>query len=385
MQVLLDTDVFLWWVEGHRALPPKARRALADRGNRCFLSLPIRYFSGMASRGSGSVGVKGKIAMQHLKRSILLIAAALLAPALGLAQSYPVKPVRLLVPFPAASIPDVVARLVAEKLTPALGQPVLVENRVGAGGRIAASAAAKAAPDGYTLLLGSASTHSVAPHVVKNMPYHPLQDFTPIANAASSVSGLIVHASVPARSVREFVDYARKNPGKISYGSNGIGSTHHLRGELIKIAAGVDMVHVPYGGSNELMTAIVSGQLQMTFFATGAVRQHVQAGRVKLLAVTTPRRYAALPDLPTIAEELPGYESIIDWFAFFGPAGLARPIVTQLNGEIVKALHTPEVRARLDAQTLLVIASSPEELAELMKAEALIYAKVVKAAGIVPE
>lgn len=323
--------------------------------------------------------------MKQRTRSILFLTAALLVPALALAQAYPTKPVRMLVPFPAASIPDVVARLVSEKLNTALGQPVVIENRVGAGGRIAASAAAKAAPDGYTLLLGSASTHSVAPHVVKNMPYNPLQDFTPIANAASSVSGLIVHSSVPARSVKELVEYARKNPGKIAYGSNGIGSTHHLRGELIKIAAGINMVHVPYGGSNELMTAIVSGQLQMTFFATGAVRQHVQTGRVKLLAVTTPKRYAGLPDLPTIAEELPGYESIIDWFAFFGPAGLPRPIVMQLNGAIVKALHTPDVRAKLDAQTLLTIASSPEELGELMKAETKIYAKVVKAAGIVPE
>ncbi len=325
--------------------------------------------------------------MKRRTGSILFLIAALgyATPALVSAQAYPTKPVRMLVPFPAASIPDVVARLVSDKLNTALGQPVVVENRVGAGGRIAATAAAKAAPDAYTLLLGSASTHSVAPHVVRNMPYNPLQDFTPIANAASSVSGLIVHSSIPARSVKELVEYARKNPGKIAYGSNGIGSTHHLRGEMIRIAAGIDLVHVPYGGSNELMAAIVSGQLQMTFFATGAVRQHVEAGRVKLLAVTTPKRYASLPDVPTIAEELPGYESIIDWFGFFGPAGLPRPIVTQLNGEIVKAVHTPEVRAKLDALTLLAIPSSPEELRELMMAEAKIYAKVVKAAGIVPE
>lgn len=325
--------------------------------------------------------------MKQRTGSIFFLAAVLglLAPALASAQAYPARPVRMLVPFPAASIPDVVARLVSDKLNTALGQPVVVENRVGAGGRIAATAAAKAAPDGYTLLLGSASTHSVAPHVVKNMPYNPLQDFTPIANAASSVSGLIVHSSVPVRSVREFVEYARKNPGKIAYGSNGIGSTHHLRGELIRIAAGLDMVHVPYGGSNELMAAIVSGQLQMTFFATGAVRQHVEAGRVRLLAVTTPKRYANLPEVPTITEELPGYEPIIDWFGFFGPAGLPRPIVTQLNREIVNAVHAPEVRAKLDSLTLLAIPSSPEELHELMVAEAKIYARVVKAAGIVPE
>ncbi|MCC6474958.1 MAG: tripartite tricarboxylate transporter substrate binding protein [Burkholderiales bacterium] len=325
--------------------------------------------------------------MKRGRRGIFLVVTVVgaLMPLPAAAQAYPVKPVRVLVPFPAGSIPDVVARLVSEKLSPALGQPVLVENRVGAGGRIAATAAARAAPDGYTLLLGSTSTQSVAPYVVKNMPYNPLQDFTPIANAASAVSGLIAHASLPVRSVKEFVEYARRNPGRISYGSNGIGSTHHLRGELIRIAAGIDMVHVPYGGSNELMAAITSGQVQMTFFATGAIRPHVQAGRVRMLAVTTPRRYPGLPDLPTIAEELPGYEPIVDWFAFFGPAGLARPIVTQLNGEMVKALHAADVRAKLEALTLFVIASSPEELAEQMRAEAKIYARVAKAAAIVPE
>jgi len=323
--------------------------------------------------------------MKRLAVKSLCLAALLGMAAPALAQTYPVKPVRMLVPFPAGSIPDLVARLASEKLSPALGQPVIVDNRIGAGGRIAASAAAKAVPDGYTLLLGSASTHVVAPHVVKTMPYDPFQDFTPIANGAQSVSGLIVHSSVPANNVKELVEYARKNPNKIAYGSNGIGSTHHLRGELISLAGKVELLHVPYSGSNELLAAITGGQLQMTFFATGAVRQHIQAGRVKLLAVTTPKRYLPLPDVPTIEEGLPGYESIVDWFGFFGPAGLPRPIVSRLNGEIVKALNTADVRAKLDAQTLLVVAGTPEEFAEQMKAESKVYAKVVKAAGIQPE
>ncbi len=315
----------------------------------------------------------------------LLVSALALAPLLCLAQTYPNKPVRVLVPFPAASIPDIVARQVSEKIAPPLGQPVLVENRIGAGGRIAASAVAKAAPDGYTLLLGSASTQVVAPNVVKNMPYDSLADFTPIANAASSATGLVVHASLPVNSVKELVEYARRNPGKIAFGTNGIGSTTHLRGELIKMAAGIDMVHVPFSGSNELVTAIVSGTVQMTFIVPGAVRQHVQAGRVRLIAMTTPKRYAGAPNVPTVAEELPGYESIVDWFGFFGPAGLPRPIVARLNGEIVKALGLPEVRATFDTQSLQVIASSPEELAEQMRRELPLYAKAVKAAGIQPE
>lgn len=322
--------------------------------------------------------------MKRVARGLLraVMIAGLVTPALCFSQAYPTKPVRALVPFPAGSIPDVIARLVTEKLGPALGQPVIVDNRIGAGGRIGATAAAKAASDGYTLLLGSATTHVVAPNVVKNMPYDSFQDFTPIANAASAVSSLLVHPSMPVRSLQELVAYAKENPGKISYGSNGIGSTHHIRGELIKMAAGIDIVHVPFSGSNELVSAILGGQLQMTFITPGSMKQHIEAGKVRLLAVTTPRRDPALPEVPTIAEGLPGYESIVDWFAFFGPAGLARPIVMRLNGEIVKALNTPEVRSRLSAQSLLVIGSSPEELAELMKSESRIYAKVVKAAGI---
>ncbi len=323
--------------------------------------------------------------MKVLKIAALCGAFALAGAAYSQAPSYPAKPVRVLVPFPAASIPDIVARQVSDKMGPALGQPVIVENRIGAGGRIAAAAAAKAPNDGYTLLLGSASTHAVAPHIVKAMPYDSIKDFTPIANAASSQTGVVVHASLPVGSIRELVDYAKKNPGKISYATNGIGSTHHLRGELIKMAAGIDMVHVPFSGSNELVTAIVAGTVQLTFIVPGAVRQHIEAGRVKLIAVATPKRLPALPDVPTVVEGLPGYDPIVDWFAFFGPAGVARPIVQRLNGEMVKALRTPEVGKALEGQSLLVIASTPEELAEQLKNDLQVFARAVKAANIQPE
>ena len=322
--------------------------------------------------------------MKTLARALLVVAAAA-APALSFAQAYPAKPVRILIPFPAGSINDILARVVAEKLTPALGQPVIAENRIGAGGRIAATAAAKSAPDGYTLLLGSASTHVVAPQVVKAMPYDSVKDFTPIANAASPATGLVVNAELPVSTVRELVEYARKNPGKISFATNGIGSTHQLRGEFIKAAAGIDMVHVPFSGSNELVAAILANTVQMTFIVPGNVRAHIDSGRLRLLAMTTPKRYAVLPNVPTVVEELPGYEPIVDWFAFFGPAGLARPIVSRLNGEIVKSLQLADVRAALDKQSLIVIASTPEELAEQIKRELPIYARAVKAAGIQPE
>jgi tripartite-type tricarboxylate transporter receptor subunit TctC len=315
----------------------------------------------------------------------LIVIAAAATPALCFAQAYPAKPVRILIPFAAGSINDILARVVAEKLTPALGQAVIAENRVGAGGRIAASAAAKAPADGYTLLLGSASTHVVAPQVVKNMPYDSVKDFTPIANAASPATGLVVNAELPVKTVRELVDYARRNPGKITFASNGIGSTHQLRGEFIKMAAGIDMVHAPYSGSNELVTAILANTVQMTFIVPGNVKAHIDSGRLRLLAVTTPKRYAVMPNVPTVLEELPGYEPIVDWFAFFGPAGLARPIVLRLNAEIVKSLQMPDVRAVLDKQSLIVIASTPEELAEQIRRELPVYARAVKAAGIQPE
>ncbi len=318
-----------------------------------------------------------------LLTSALLILAAIPVAALG--QAYPSKPVHILIPFPAGSLNDILARQVSLKLSPALGQPVIAENRVGAGGRIAATTASKAPPDGYTLLLGSASTHVVAPAVVINMPYDPVRDFTPIVNVASPATGMIVNAALPVNTLREFIDYAKKNPGKISYGSNGIGSTHQLRGEFIKAAAGIDMLHVPFAGSNELVTAILGNTVQMTFIVPGNVKQHIDAGRVRHIAMTTPKRYAVMPNIPTVVEVLPSYEPIVDWFAFFGPAGVARPIVLRLNGEILKILQMPDVLAVLDTQSLIVIGGTPDDLAAQVKRELPIYAKAVKAAGVTPQ
>jgi tripartite-type tricarboxylate transporter receptor subunit TctC len=298
------------------------------------------------------------------------------------AQGYPAKPVRVLVPFAAGSIPDMVARLTGDKIAAALGQPLLVENRVGAGGRIAADAVARAAPDGYTLLLGTASTHMVSPLLVKNMPYDPVKDFTPIAIAVNPVSGVVVNGSVPVKSVKELVEYARANPGKIAYGSNGIGSSHHLVGELIKMTAGIDMLHVPLAGSNEVLNAVLGGHIQLSFSSPATVQPHLASGKLKLLAVVPPKRFPGAPDVPTLAESLPGYDPVTDWFGYFGPAGLPRPVVSRVNGEIVKALNAPDVRAKLNGASQLVIASSPEEMAAMMKREAQIYAKIVKAANI---
>ena len=314
-----------------------------------------------------------------------IAALALLAATPVLAQSYPVKPVRIIVPFTAGSLPDLVPRLVGEKASPVLGQPIVVENRVGAGGRIAADSVAKAAPDGYTLLLGTATTHVVAPFIVKNMPYDSFKDFTPIINGVSPVTGFVTSASVPVSSVREFVDYAKKNPGKLAYGSNGIGSSHHLRGEFLKMVAGIDLIHVPYPGSNEVVTGVVTDTVQLTFSTPASIQQYTASGKVKLLALTMPKRVPTMPNIPTLDELVPGFFSTIDWFGFFGPAGLPAPIVARLNTEFGKALNHPDIRGKFEAQSVQIIGGTPEEFAAVMKSEFAIYAKVAKAAGIKPE
>ena len=217
------------------------------------------------------------------------------------------------------------------------------------------------------------------------MPYDSFKDFTPIINAVSPINGFVTNSSLPVSSMREFIDYAKKNPGKIAYGSNGIGSSHHLRGEFLKIVAGIDILHVPYPGSNELVTAVVNNTVQLSFSTPSSVQQYVAAGRVKLLGLTMPTRASNLPSVPTVDEMLPGFYSTVDWFGFFGPAGLPQPIVARLNAEFGKALAHPDIKAKFEVQSVQVIGGTPEEFAAVMKSEFAIYAKVAKAAGIQPE
>ena len=320
---------------------------------------------------------------RHL--TCLSLAGCFAASSIAMAQTYPVKPIRVIVPFTAGSLPDLVPRLVGEKLAPVFGQPWVVEHRIGAGGRIAADAVAKSAPDGYTLLLGTATTHVVAPYIVKAMPYDSFRDFTPIVNGVSPVTGFVVNVAVPVNSVREFIDHAKKNSGKLAYASNGIGSSHHLRGEFLKMVTGIDLIHVPYPGSNEVVTAVVTNTVQMAFSTPASVQQHVAAGRVKLLALSYPRRTDILPNVPTLDELVPGYTSTVDWFGFFGPANLPQPIVARLNVEINKALNAPDIKGKFESQSVQIIGGTPEEFAAVMKAEFAVYARVAKAAGIKPE
>ena len=312
----------------------------------------------------------------------LLLVTAL--PVQAMAQAYPSKPIRVIVPFTAGSLPDLVPRLIGEKAGPALGQPLVVENRVGAGGRIAADSVAKAAPDGYTLLLGTASTHVVSPFVIKGLPYDPFKDFTPIMNAVMPITGFVVNASVPVNSVQEFIDYAKKNPGKLAYGSNGVGSSHHLRGEYFKIATGVDLLHIPYPGSNEVVTGIVNNTIQLSFSSPASIQQYVTAGKVKLLGMTMPKRIPGI-DVPTVDELVPGFTSTTDWFGFFGPGNLPRPMVTRLNAEFNKALADPGTKSKFEQQSVATIGGTPEEFAATMKADYAVFGKVTKAINFKPE
>jgi tripartite-type tricarboxylate transporter receptor subunit TctC len=306
--------------------------------------------------------------------------AVLSLPLLASAQAYPVKPVRLAIGFAAGSGPDLVARLVAGELTQSLGQAVVADNRVGAGGRIAADFVAKQPGDGYTLLLGTASMLLVSPHFIKDMPYDTFRDFTPIAMGVIPGTSAVVTTALPIRSMADLVAYARANPGKIAYGSNGIGSSHHLVGELINMTAGIDMLHVPFKGSNEVQSAVLANQVQLIFTSPGNVRQHLDKARP--IALLAPKRDPAQPDLPTLSEALPGYEPITDWFSFLGPAGLPRPVLGRLNADINKGLNASEVRAKLDSLNYYVAGGSSEDFSALMKREFPLFARAVKAAKI---
>jgi tripartite-type tricarboxylate transporter receptor subunit TctC len=315
----------------------------------------------------------------------LVLAASVLAVQAVHAQAYPSRPIRLVVPFPPGGSADILGRALGQKLGEGLGQSVVVENRPGAGTAIAAELVAKAAPDGYTLMLGTVSSHAINPALNPKLPFDPLRDFTPIAPVASIPFALLVHPSVPARTVPELIGYARSKPGKLDYSSAGSGTSNHLAGELFEAMTGTYMVHIPYRGSAPALQDLVAGRVSVMFDLVLTAAPHVRSGAVRGLAVTGAKRSAALPDLPTIAESgLPGYE-VSAWFAVFGPAGLPRPVVDRLNAEIARALAEPDLRQRLASQGAETLAGSPDEFAAYLKAEIAKWDKVVRDAGVRPE
>lgn len=320
-------------------------------------------------------------------KKILACCIAALAMALAgsaAAQPYPGKPVKIVVPFAVGGIADTFARVIGQKLTDAWGQPVVVENKGGAGGNIGADLVAKSPPDGYTLVMGNIGTHAVNPYLVKNMPFDPFTDFVPIAHVLDAEGLLVVHPSVNAKTVADIVILAKSEPGKLSYASAGIGTTSHLAGELFKSMAKVDVVHVPYKGNAPAITDLLGGQTQMIFATMPTVLPQVKAGRLRAVAVIGTERAPALPEIPTVGETLPGF-AVSNWIGLFAPAGTPPEIVIRLNAEVQKVMQQPDVQKRLETEGARFIPTTPESFAAFQKSEAAKWSKAIREAGIKPE
>jgi tripartite-type tricarboxylate transporter receptor subunit TctC len=314
----------------------------------------------------------------------LLAAAALvaLAPLAGFgAEPFPGKQVRFVVPYPPGGPLDTVARLLGQKVSASIKHPVVIENVPGAGGNIGAGVVARAAPDGYTILMGAVATHAINPALYATIPYNAEKDFIAVTQLASTPNVLVVNNAVEANSVAEFIKLAKSKPGKLNFGSGSTGSAGHLAGELFKTMAGVDMAHIPYKGAAGAMQDLVAGRVDLMFDNFASSLSQVKGGRVRALAVTTAKRTTLAPELPTIAESgLPGFD-ISTWFGIFVPAGTPRPVVDRLHAEFTRALAAPDVREKMLALGAEPVGSTPEQFAAYVKAEAAKYAKLVKASG----
>jgi len=318
--------------------------------------------------------------------AILIVPLAALMPGYVLAQAeaYPNKPLRFILPFPPGGGTDILGRLIAERMTASLGQPVVIENRGGAGGNVGAEAAAKSAPDGYTIVLVAPSL-AISPSLYSKLAYDPVKDFAPISLVATVPNVMITHSSVPARTLREFIALAKAKPGGMNFGSGGSGTSNHLAGELFNIVAGVKLVHVPYKGVNLAMNDVLSGEVHLVVIGVPAAAPHIKAGKLRALALIAPQRSPALPDVPTVAEAgLPDFE-VTTWYGVLAPAGTPRPIVTRLNAELVKIMHAPELKDRLATLATDPQTSTPEEFAAYIKQEIAKWGEVVRKAGLKAE
>jgi tripartite-type tricarboxylate transporter receptor subunit TctC len=301
------------------------------------------------------------------------------------AQTYPAKPIRLMVPFPPGGSTDIVARIVAQKLAAQLGQPLVIENRGGAGGTLGAAVVAKAPADGYNLVVGTTSTHVVAPSVYQKLEYDPVKDFAPIGLMAVTPYLLVVNPGVPAKNVKELVALMRSQPGKLNYASAGVGSTTHLAMEMLKGASQTYALHIPYNGNGPAGTAVIAGQVEILFGSMPAVLPHAKSGRVRALAVGTPKRSPSLPDVPTVAESgYAGFDASL-WLALMAPAGTPAALIERLNRELIAAVGSKETSEALDKNGAEPITSTPAELAAMIQEGVSKYAKIVKDAGVKPE
>ena len=315
-----------------------------------------------------------------MPRIVCALAAALFA-SVAAAQAYPTKPVRLIVPFPGGSTPDIVARTLGQKLNDAWGQPIVVENKTGAGGNIGTAEAAKSAPDGYTLVIGINGPIAVNKALYKDLPYDPQKDLQPISLLAVGAQMLAVHPSVPASNLKEFVEHVRKNPGKLSYGSVGAGSGSHLTMELLKSQAKLHIVHIPYRGFPPVVQDLISGQIQATFAIIPAVLPNVKADKLKGLAVTSEKRSPLAPDVPTVAEQgFPAFDATV-WIGLLAPAGLPKDVLDKIAGATQKAMADPEVRNRLGSQGFQVVGGTPEQFERFIQSETAKWTEIVRLTG----
>jgi len=312
---------------------------------------------------------------------ILVVTIPSAAPAPAQVPTYPDKPIRIVVPFPVGGIADTFGREIGKNLTETWGQPVIIDNRTGAGGNIGADIVAKAPPDGYTLVIGNIGTHAVNVSLFPAMPFDPIKDFTPIVHLMDAEGLLVVNPSVAATTVPELIALARAQPGKLSYASAGIGTTSHLAGELFKSMTKVDIVHVPYKGNVPAITDLLGGQTSMIFATMPTVLPHVRAGKLRPLAVLGTVRSPALPNVPTVAESVPGFD-VSNWIGLFGPAGMPPAIVTRLNIEVRKIMRSPEIEKRLETEGAKFVPMTPEQFASFQKSEFAKWAKTVKDANI---
>jgi len=319
--------------------------------------------------------------MKRFARSIAALALAAISLPLA-AQDWPNRPIKMLVGFAPGGGTDVVARLIAQKLTESLGQPVIVENRAGATGTIAAEAVARSAPDGYTILMGHVNSNAIAPMLFKKLAYDAVADFQPVTYVGYVPNILVVHPSVTAKSVPELITLLKASPGKMSYASSGVGSTQHLAGEMFQILTGTSMVHIPYKGSGQAITDLIAGQVQMNFDTMPPVLPHIQSGRIHALAISTPKRLSQLPDLPTFVESgITGFD-VTNWYGVFAPAKVPKDIVNRLSVEINKAMNDPATRAKLVEIGTQLGGGTPGEFEAFLKIELAKYGKLGKDAKI---
>jgi tripartite-type tricarboxylate transporter receptor subunit TctC len=324
--------------------------------------------------------------MRFIVQALALVALFCSGSGLAFAQAYPVKPVRMVVPFPPGGPADIIGRVLAQKLSEPLGQQVIVDNRAGASGNIGAEAVAKAPGDGYTILMGALTSHSINYTLERKILRYDLErDLTPITIVAVVPYMLVIHPSVPAQSMQELIAYAKKMPGHLTYGSGGAGSPQRLAAEMFKLRTGIDMLHVPYKGASPVIVDLVGGQILAAFESVPVALPHIKAGKLRPLAVTTAQRVPMLPDVPTMAEAgLPTFE-VISMFGLLAPSGTPRPVIDRLNGELSKILRLPDVKEKLQLQGAFATSTTPEEAARRIHSEIAMWAKVIDEARIVAD